>query len=111
MAICKTWFKCLQTLFLSDFQRYGYFASLLGFEVKVRIDNAMVVLACTLAAQSWWTLPDIREPCLQQKVWCMVQEIQFDIKHALCKWYCSLFAKNGLNPCVNFFDQNNELNH
>ena len=46
------------------------------------------VQACTLAAHSWHTFPDIIELCLLPELWSMAQGIQFDIKHALCKWHC-----------------------
>ena len=79
---------------------YGLFAQWLVFEVKVRSDHAKVVHACILAAQSWWTLPDIRGLCLQQKAWCNAQEKQNCKSCALCKWHCCLFAKNGFIHCA-----------
>ena len=47
-----------------------------------------VVLASLGPAKSWYTFPDISELCLLQELWSMAQGIQFDIKHALCKWHC-----------------------
>ena len=78
-------FEMLPRIALIRLQSCGVFAHLLVFEVKGELTMPRLYKLVWRPADSWYIFPDISELCLQQKAWCMAQDKQFNIKHALSK--------------------------
>ena len=98
----KTWFKCLQSLVLSDCKDVDLLQGFLVLKQKCEVTKGRPVQASFKHAQSCCTFALVYGLCFLPKKGCNAQEKQIDIKPTLPKWQCYLFAIFRLIQCVIF---------
>ena len=93
-------FEMISRLGFIRYKSCGPFASLLAFEVKGELTKPETVKASSRPEKSWYTFPDVYGSYLHKEIRSMAQDKQNCKKYALWKWYCNLYAINGLIHCA-----------
>ena len=72
--IFKTYFKCLQTLVLTDTRVVELLQGFLFLKQKLELTMQRLVQSSLGSAKSWYQMPDISELCLHKEIRSMAQD-------------------------------------